>query len=45
MSSWSGAAPAFCHSIAIARAPSASGLALLPLIGRKKWGARDVVAV
>ena len=45
MSGWSGAAPAFCRSVAVAGAPSAPGLALLSLIGRKKWGARDVIAV
>ena len=45
MPSWSDATPAFYHSIAVAGALSAPRLALLSLIGKKKWGARDVVAV
>ena len=45
MPGWSGAAPAFCCSVAVAGAPSAPRLALLSLIGKKKWGACDVVAV
>ena len=45
MPGWSGAALAFYRSIAIAGAPSAPGLALLSLIGKKKWGVRNIVAV
>ena len=45
MPGWSSAAPVFRRSIAIAGAPSAPRLALLSLIRKKKWGARNIMAV